>query len=121
MSSDEYHRQVALLALLQFVLIVGGWIALATVMKFEGYPDDNPAVRFKPMPVALREHGTWALLVPVIYGIAACIGGESSEGKWEHGAQALSLVFWAVSVFLLLGFLASAASPYSRGLLIRYM
>ncbi len=120
-SDDQFHHRVAFLAGLQFILIVGGWVALATVMKFEGYPDDNPFVRFKPVPVALREHGAWALLVPVVYAVAAIVAGEFPDGKREQCSFAISMLCLALAIGLLLAFLISAASPYTRPLLLRYM
>jgi hypothetical protein len=121
MSSDsQFHRRVAFLAGVQFILIVSGWVALATVMKFEGYPDDNPFVRFKPVPVALREHGTWALLVPVVYAIAAVVAGEFPEGKLQWSWYAMSLLCLTLSMCLLLLFFASAVSPFTRPLILKY-
>jgi hypothetical protein len=119
--NQEHHRRVAFLAGLQFALIVGGWLALAIAMKFAGYPDDNPMVRFKPIPVALREHGMWALLVPLLFAICGLVAGESPDSRGEKISFAISWICYATSIALLLAFLGSAASPYTRGLLIKYM
>jgi hypothetical protein len=119
MSDDnELPRRVVLLTLVLILLLVLGWVALAIVMKMEGYPDDNPMVRFKPVPIFMREHGPWTLWVPMAYFLAALVADRAKRAWTRFTASGLSVLFFCLCVAIFVCFLGSAARPYSRGLLI---
>src|SRR5687768_16684300 len=70
-------RTTTILALIQTLLVIGGFFALGAVLKMSGYPDAL-AVRWNPLAVFLREHGVWLLR-------AAC-GKLSSSAQFRSSS-----------------------------------
>lgn len=72
-------RAITFLALLQTMLIVAGFCALGIVLKISGYPAVEH-VRWNPLAVALREHGMWLLLLPVLWVVFATMARRIDRG-----------------------------------------
>jgi hypothetical protein len=68
-------RFIIFVALLQFMLVLMGFLALDMVMKTEGYPDDPPfmaslgKVVWSPLALFLRHYGLVIFCVPVIWTV----------------------------------------------------
>jgi hypothetical protein len=63
-------REISRLAALQILLVVLGFFALGAVLKIQGYPGRDFAIRWDGQAVFLREYGLWllALQVSVVLG-----------------------------------------------------
>jgi uncharacterized membrane protein len=108
-------RSTTFLALVQTLLIIVGFFALAAVLKISGYPHEA-AVRWNPLAVLLREHGMWLLLLPVLWVIFATIAERLDRGAFsDHVALALGIGLALVTIAL---FLCAAVFPFSRPLVL---
>jgi hypothetical protein len=112
-------REITVIGGLQIALVVLGWCALGVVLKFNGYPDDNPFVRWTPLAAWLREYGVWLLLVsPVWTGIAIVLHPMEDRVVLNAVIAATGPVL-ALGIFFL--FLVAALDPYTRPLLIKVL
>ena len=108
-------RTTTILALLQTVLVVVGFIALGAVLKMSGYPD-TPAVRWNPLAVFLREHGVWLLLLPVLWVAFATSAQRRDRGFLSYRiACVIGLCIAAITIMV---FLYAAVFPYTRPLFL---
>ena len=76
-------RIVTILAILQTLLVVLGFLALGAVLKVEGYPE-TLGVRWNPLAVWLREYGAWFLLVPILWVSLATAAQRRDRGFLSH-------------------------------------
>ena len=109
-NDDDGHdsRTIALLGLVQVLLIVLGWAAVTVVLKFHGFPD-NPAVRWNPLSVWLREWGWLFLVLVVLWTIYAAAATTTGSRLFSPGIAALCgglILALALSLF---GYAAVAA------------
>jgi hypothetical protein len=111
---SEDRNAVMLAGLLQVLFIVAGFIALATVMKLNGYPQEI-FIRWKPLALWLRQYGPYLLLVPlfwIILTFVCCLLNRES-----HTAEFAAPMGFFLAAVLLILFLAAAVDSYKRPLL----
>jgi len=95
-------RNITILAMIQLLVVILGFFALAIVLKAEGFPRDPPfmaslsRVVWSPFALFLRHYGLAFLLVPVVWTVAASL----SQGR---------RVIFSLDVWLVLGVVASVA------------
>jgi hypothetical protein len=77
---DEDRRKIVVVGLLMVLFTVLGYSALAIVMKINGYPNQNPFVRFSPLALALRRNGTWSMVIPLLWAISTFISCYAKRG-----------------------------------------
>ncbi len=109
-------RVVAVVALVQFCVLVLGWCGLAVVLRVHGYPEVSPLdPAWRPSAVWLRECGLWMLfVVPVWVSLAAWC----HDLEWNNLRKATTAVVGvAILILALLAFMSAAVSPrLPRGL-----
>lgn len=110
-------RGITIIGGLQIALVVLGWCALGIVLKFNGYPDDNPYVQWTPLAVWLREYGVWLFLLSPVWTGMAIFLHEKEERVVLDAVVAVTGVVLSVGIFFL--FLVAAFAPYTRPLLIK--
>lgn len=104
-------RTTTILALLQTVVVIVGFISLGAVLKISGYPD-TLAVRWNPLAVFLREHEVWLLLLPVLWVAYATSAQRLDRAILSYRiACVVGLCIAAVTIVL---FLYAAVFPYTR-------
>jgi hypothetical protein len=72
-------RPITIIALVQTLVTLICFLILLATFKVHGYPD-TVAVRWNPVPLFLREHGTWFFLVPVFWVSYACYALQIDRG-----------------------------------------
>lgn len=104
-------RSIAIIGLLQFACVILAWCALAAVLKFHGYPDVHPFIRWTPLAVWLREFGMWLiLLVPLWVMFAMYVERRDHEG-WTG----IAVVAGApLVVLVVLAFGWAVVQPFTR-------
>jgi hypothetical protein len=70
---DEDRRAIVVVGCTMVLLTVLGYAALGIVMKMNGYPDQNPFIRFTPLAISLRQYGPWSLAIPLLWAISTFI------------------------------------------------
>lgn len=112
-------RGVTIIGGLQIVLTVTGWCMLGAVLKFHGYPDNNPFVRWSGLTILLREYGAWLLLVsPLWSGIAVTVL-RSGMDRPAVNMMVYSLGA-AVAILIFTAFIFATLTPFTRPLLLKY-
>lgn len=79
MKQHGEYRSQGILAALQSLVIVGGCLFTATILKFMGYPD-----RFSELPMQLafvRNWGFLLILIPLIW-VCSTIWFERHRSEW---------------------------------------
>lgn len=109
-------RGITVIGGMQIALVILGWCALGIVLKFNGYPDDNPSVRWTPLAAGLREYGVWLLFVSPSWTGIAIVLHKMEDRVVLNGVVAATGPVLALGIFFL--FLAAALEPYARPLLI---
>ena len=104
-------RIITILALLQTLLVIVGFFALGAVLKLAGYPEAL-AVRWNPLAVWLREHGTWLLLVPILWVFVATSAQRRDEGFLSY--RFACFIGICIPVLTIGLFLYAAIFPYTR-------
>ncbi|HEX8312693.1 MAG TPA: hypothetical protein VF614_15330 [Chthoniobacteraceae bacterium] len=104
-------RTTTILALLQTIIVVLGFFAVATTLKMLGYPE-SAAVNWNPLAVLLREHGAWLLLLPPLWVLWATAARHQDRGFLSERAVFIAGV---CSCGIIIGlFLYAAAFAFSR-------
>lgn len=108
-------RTTTYIAILQSAVIVLGFLALGSVLKFCGYPDST-GIRWNPLAVFLREHGIWLLAIPLFWVAFALKAQQVDRGILsEHRALILGVGLAGVITVV---FLWAAIFPYTRPLFL---
>lgn len=107
------NRPISIVGILQVLVIVLGFIALGTHMKFLGYPNAAEYVfRFSPLALFLREYGMYLLLVPPLWMALAVFSSPREHGIFSLPAVLLQGV--VIILILLCTFLYATVRPGSR-------
>ncbi len=109
-------RATTILALLQTLVIVVGFLALGAVLKMAGYPA-TIAVRWNPLAVFLREHGMAFLLLPVLWVFFATAAERVDRGFLSY--RVAFIVGLCVACTFLMLFVHAILFPYTVPILIR--
>lgn len=110
------NRPISIVGILQVLVIVLGFIALGTHMKFLGYPNAAEYVfRFSPLALFLREYGVYLLLVPPLWMALAVFSSPRDHGIFSLPAVLLQGV--AIILIFLCTFLYATVRPGVRPLL----
>ena len=108
-------RTTTILALLQTLIVIVGFFALGVVLKMGSYPD-NPVVRWNPLAVFLREHGTWLLLLPILW---VCFSAQAERVDRGILSSRISFIIGVCIAAVTIGaFLYAAVFPYTRPLFL---
>ncbi|HSG68933.1 MAG TPA: hypothetical protein VLA12_00885 [Planctomycetaceae bacterium] len=108
-------RGIAIIAGFQIAVVVIGWCTLGIVLKFNGYPEGDPFIRWTPLAVWLREYGVWFLLIsPIWTGIATVLMQKQDRDGLNAVMFAVGAVF---AIAILAVFLAATFNPYTRPML----
>jgi hypothetical protein len=99
---------------LQLLFIVLGFLALAIVLKFNGYPNET-FIRWTPLARGLREHGLWLLIVPVVWAVFTVVAVQIERGVFSSGVAGPLGVILAFAILIL--FLYATFNSYTRPLL----
>lgn len=95
-------RPITIIALVQTLVTLICFLILLATFKVYGYPD-AVAVRWNPVPLFLREHGTWFLLLPVFWVAYACYALHIDRG-WRSFKIArmvgIGIICLTLAVFL---------------------
>jgi len=109
-------RTTAVLALVQMLLVILGFFALAIVLKASGYPY-YPGVRWNQLAVFLRQHGMWLILLPVAWVILAARTERYDYGILSYRVVWLGGVGIAATIIAL--FLYAAVHPFYFPLIMK--
>ncbi len=111
----ETPRSIAIIGMVMLLLIVLGFVGLGIVMKMNGYPKSE-MIRWTPLALALRQHGHWLLLLPVVWMIYAVVVFRLDRGLFMEGLAYVigSLLLLVVPML----FLFAIVNPFTRPLLI---
>jgi hypothetical protein len=104
-------RTTLILALIQMLLAVLGFVALGCVLWMAGYPD-NPSVRWNPLAAFLREHGVWLLLLPPLWMAFATYAQKVDRGALSYSVACAVGIGLAALIIAL--YLYAAVFPYTR-------
>jgi hypothetical protein len=109
-------RTIAILGLVQLLLVILGFAGLGIVMKMNGYPSEDFAIRWHTLALMLRRHGLILLLVPAIWTIFAALSQNRqrfifTEEMWAMLGMVLALVITGLFIY-------AAANPFYRPFLL---
>jgi hypothetical protein len=76
-------RATTIIALVQTLCVILGLVGLNSALKLEGYPQ-TAGFYWNPLPVFLREHGTWLILTPLVWLTYACVAQKIDKGFWSY-------------------------------------
>ena len=116
MHRDEW-RLLGWIGLAHVIGLALGFIILSVTMKFLGYPTPEVelGIRWRPLPLALREHGFWFLVVTACWWIAVCVTGHFG---WQVSLKSLTALGILFAFALPALFLYTLTDLYTRPLLI---
>ncbi len=109
-------RTTAILALVQMLLVILGFFALAIVLKASGYPDYT-GVRWSHLAVFLRRHGMWLLVLPILWVVLA-----ARTERHDYGILSYRIVWLAgacIAATIIALFLYAAIYPFYFPLIIK--
>lgn len=105
------QRTTTILALVQTLLVVAGFLGLGIVLKMAGWPHDD-TVEWRPFAVFLRQHGFVLLVLPVLWTIYGVSAERVDRGVLSYRAACIVGVCIAVSIIS--AFIYAACFPYTR-------
>lgn len=104
--TDGNCRAISVIALIQTVVIVGGTLVVAGMMKAYGYGREDLPYTFSQSAIFIRQHGFVLLLIPSIWALAAIYIVRSTWRPWLPSAIiwiGISLVVVSVGGYIHLG------------------
>ena len=110
-------RTTTIIALVQTLVVIVGFVAVGVVLKASGYPDDPMWVRWNPAAVFLRHYGGWLLLVPIIW--TYCAGATLQDDHNRVSYSTMVFLGVAFAVVTMIAFVYAAVFPFTRPLLMR--
>ncbi len=109
-------RNVTILSLIQLLVVILGFFALAMVLKVEGYPDDPPLPAslgrtvWSPLALFLRHYGLAFLIVPVGWTILASL----SQNRRIIFSQNIWLIIGVIAAVAIIAlFIYACANRYA--------
>ena len=101
-SNLMHHKTIIILTLAQTLVIFLANVALGMTLKLYGYPDKNELVRhWNALPIALREHGHWFLLLPIVWAAFASFANQSGRTTiWGRLSLAMCIAVFLIPVVL---------------------
>ncbi|MEI6535766.1 MAG: hypothetical protein WCN98_10530 [Verrucomicrobiaceae bacterium] len=109
-------RTTTIIALVQTLVVILGFVAVGVVLKASGYPDNPMWVRWNPTAVFLRHYGGWLLFVPIIWTYCAGATLRDDHSRFSYSTMvALGIAF---AVVTMIAFIYAAAFPFTQPLLI---
>jgi hypothetical protein len=106
-------RPTTILALVQTLVVVVGFIGLGVVLKVCGYPNGElMGVRWTPLALFLREHLGFLLLIPVMWVFYASTA-ERKDCGWLSYRIAF-IIGLAIAACMLSAFLYASCYPFTR-------
>jgi hypothetical protein len=96
------RKTILIIALSQTLVIFLTSVGLGMTLKLYGYPDKNYWVRhWNALPIALREHGHWFLLLPIAWVWFALLASQSHRGiVWWRVSLAFCIAVFLIPVVL---------------------
>jgi hypothetical protein len=101
-------RSTAILALVQTLVVILGFFALASVLKALGYPD-HLYVHWNHYALFLRRQGMWLLILPILWVVLAARAERHDYGILTYRVVWLGGVCIAAAIIAL--FLYAAVFP----------
>src|SRR5678816_394739 len=84
-NTRPFHRVVAVIALLQACVVVGGTLSVSVMLKAAGYGSGYvPDERFRSDSIFIRKYGFVMLLVPVAWALVT-VHAESTSDDRKQG------------------------------------
>ena len=104
-------RSTTIIALVQTLVVIGGFVAVGVVLKAAGYPENPMWVRWNPAAVFLRHYGGWLLLVPIIW--TYCAGATLRNDDSRFSYSTLVVLGIAFAVVTMITFVDTAVFPFT--------
>ena len=109
----NFSRTTTTIALLQTMLLLLGISGMGMLMKLKGYPDNVwLPVTWNRLPVFLREHGTWFLLVPLVW--VALANAAQHRAGFIISYKSICAIGFVLAIGLLLLFIYAGFDPYTE-------
>ena len=104
--TDGNYRAISIIALIQTVVIVGGTLVVAGMLKAHGYPKQEFPLVFNQGAIFIRQHGYALLLIPFLWALAAIYTVRVTWRPWLPALViwiGISLIVVGVGCYLHLG------------------
>ena len=101
-----------IIALVQTLVVVLGFVAVGLVLKASGYPDNVMWVRWNPVALFLRHYGMWFLLVPILWTYGA--GVALNDDRCRVSYSTMVMIGIALAVVGIIAFMYAAVCPFTR-------
>lgn len=101
-----------LIAAVQVLVIVCGFVAVGIVLKFSGYPENPRWVHWNPLAIGLRHFGLGLLVFPIIWTIIAARADSGKPAPVNY--RTLVAIGGAFAVVTMCLFIYAATCAYSR-------
>ena len=106
-------RPTTILALVQTLVVVVGFIGLGVVLRGCGYPNGElMGVRWNPLAIFLREHLGFLLLIPVTWVFYASTAQHKDSGRLSY--RIAFIIGLAIAACMLSAFLYASCHPFTR-------
>ena len=63
----EQNKATALIGLLQVSAVILGTLSVGIIMKINGYPSEDPTIKWSPFSIWLRSYGLVFMIIPIIW------------------------------------------------------
>ena len=112
----DMSRTTLILGLLQLALVIVGFTTLGIVLKFCGYPREDLGVIWNDLPVLLREHGGWLMLLPVLWVCYATNAQRLDRGLFSY--RLACMIGLSIVALIIALFFYAAVFPFTRPIFI---
>ncbi|MES2597934.1 MAG: hypothetical protein V4662_21555 [Verrucomicrobiota bacterium] len=105
-------RTTTIIALVQTLVVVLGFVAVGLVLKASGYPDNPGWVRWNQVAVFLRHHGGWLMLVPILWTYAATVALNDDRSRVSYSMMVVVGIAFAIVAGI--AFMYASVCPFTR-------